>query len=384
MHKLLEELLSKKEEGVWWDFKQKFHKDLFDLLHDVICLANVIHDGERHIVFGISDQFEVIGLDGNNKSYTQADIISYLRQQPFAENNVPTVKLNFFDFTEKKIAILSISNERVKPYYFTKEIKLRNKFLRAGTIYSRIGDTNTPKDSCANPSDIKAMWLEKFGLDLPVPKRFSYILEDTKSWVYNGIDSAYYELDPDFTIKIGETELKGEQYWWQKVLIEEPIKYNYILKFKSTVIHELPIVHFQNENLCIPFPDIEFVTYPEKNDGLGADFYCDLFYYKKGTLLYSLFKHLRGIEIAHPSDASLDTPIKSQIKPPIINLPFFVVDSDIQLESLKCAILEQFKVFMHKKKSIVKASMYADKELNRWQLERVFAEWVYSRVCTNI
>jgi hypothetical protein len=63
------------------------------------------------------------------------------------------------------------------------------------------------------------MWAERFGLDLPATKRFSLILEDTDNWNYNGINGAFYALDPDFTIDIGDTEFEGGQYWWQNALV---------------------------------------------------------------------------------------------------------------------------------------------------------------------
>jgi hypothetical protein len=115
MQEIISSLISKKAEGLWWDFKQKFHDQLFDLLHDIICLANVIHEGERYLVFGISDDFDVIGLDIENRSFTQADILDYLRKQPFAENTPPKIKLEFLNYQNKEVAVLMIENERVKP-----------------------------------------------------------------------------------------------------------------------------------------------------------------------------------------------------------------------------------------------------------------------------
>ena len=379
MHEIVSNLISKKCEGLWWDFKQKFHDEFYDFLHDIICLSNVIHDGERYLIFGISDERDVVGLDSENKSYTQADILDFLRQQPFAENNAPNINLKFIKYQD--IAILTIENERVKPYFLTKEIKSRGRVLRAGTIYSRVKDTNTPKDSCANPRDIKAMWAERFGLDLPASKRFSFILEDVDNWNYNGINGAFYALDPDFTIEIGDTEFEGGQYWWQNSLIEKPIKYNYILKFKNTIMHEVPVVHFQNENLRIPFPSIEFITHPEKRDGLNASFYCDLFYFQKGTLQYSLYLHLRKIESETPS---FSTPITSQIKPPIIELPFYIVNGDQELKGLELRFLEAYKDFAQNQDEIVRNSIYQGKVNDRWQLERVFSEWAFEVLCKGI
>lgn len=377
MEKLLDNLLSSKSEGLWWDFKKKFHDNLFDLLHDITCLANVIHDGDRFLIFGISDDFEIVGLDSEECRFSQADVIGYLRQQPYAENNVPTIDIKFVEYAEKSVAVLSIKNERLKPFYFTKELKHRNKILRAGTVYSRIKDTNTPKDSCANPQDIKAMWLERFGLDLPAAARFKLLLEDTDNWIYNGVNGAFYALDPDFTISISEDDYRGGNFWWQNTLIEEPVKYDYLLKYKNAIMHELPVVHFQNEGLCVPFPDVEYITHPEKRDGLDAKFYCDLFYYTKGTLTYALFEHLRKI---HTDKPDLSTPIATQIKSPIIKLPFFILDKNEQLEELCSSYLLAYKKFVENQDEIVADSLYQGKNMDRYKLERVFSEWAFSEV----
>jgi len=380
MHDIVSNLIYKKCEGLWWDFKQKFHNDLYDLLHDIICLSNVIHEGERYLIFGISDELDVIGLKSEDKTYTQADILDLLRKQPFAENNAPNVSLKFIKYQNKDIAILKIENERLKPYFLTRDIKSRGKLLRAGAIYSRVKDTNTPKDSCANPHDIKAMWVERFGLDLTASKRFSFILEDAENWNYDGINEAFYALDPDFTIEVGNTECEGGQYWWQNSFFEKPRKYNYILKFKNTIMHEVPVIHFRNENLCIPFPNIEFISYPKKLDGLSANFYCDLFYFQKGTLEYSLFLHLRKIETETPS---FSTPITSQIKPPIIKLPFYIVNSEQELKDLEISFFDKFKEFVQKKDEMVKGSVHQDAVEDRWQLEKAFAEWAFEMLSEN-
>ncbi|ASM51569.1 hypothetical protein PESP_a3814 [Pseudoalteromonas espejiana DSM 9414] len=380
MHDIVSNLIYKKCEGLWWDFKQKFHSDLYDLLHDIICLSNVIHEGERYLIFGISDELDVTGLKSEDKTYTQADILDLLRKQPFAENNAPKVSLKFIKYQNKDIAILKIENERLKPYFLTRDIKSRGKLLRAGTIYSKVKDTNTPKDSCANPHDIKAMWVERFGLDLTASKRFSFILEDAENWKYDGINEAFYALDPDFTIEVSNTECEGGQYWWQNSFFEKPRKYNYILKFKNTIMHEVPVIHFRNENLCIPFPNIEFISYPKKLDGLSANFYCDLFYFQKGTLEYSLFLHLRKIETETPS---FSTPITSQIKAPIIKLPFYIVNSDQELKDLEISFFDKFKEFVQKKDEIVKGSVHQDAVEDRWQLEKAFAEWAFEMLSEN-
>lgn len=379
MEHIVKQLLQCGKEGLWWDFKLKHHENIAALVHDIICMANVIHDGNRYIIFGISDSLEVIGLSKEDKSYTQADIINHLRKLAFSEHNIPNIQLNSLTFNDVDIAVLTIFNERLKPYYLTQEFRFQNKLIRAGVVYSRVEDTNTPLDSCANPCDVKAMWSERFGLDLPAPKRFSTILEDSENWVYDGINKAYYAIDPDFTIDIGEVECEGGNYWWQNIPIEKTKQYTYYLKYKNAVIKDLLVVHYKKENLTIPFPDIEFITYPNANDGFDADFYCDLYYFQKNTLKYSLFKHLREIEISTVTEMTFTSPISSQIKPPIIRLPFFIIDSDSERLKLQAEFKERYKAFMLYRKEQLQ-SRFPDGDYNRWDIERMFSEWVFAQL----
>ena len=34
------ELIERKAEGSYWDFKQEWHSNNVDLLHDIVCMAN--------------------------------------------------------------------------------------------------------------------------------------------------------------------------------------------------------------------------------------------------------------------------------------------------------------------------------------------------------
>lgn len=379
MEHIVNKLLHSGTEGLWWDFKLKFHENIAALVHDIICMANVIHDGNRYILFGISDSLEVLGLPQEEKSYSQADIINHLRKLAFSENNIPNIQLDFLTFKGACISILTIFNERLKPYYLTQEFRYHGKSIRAGVVYSRVKDTNTPLDSCANPSDVKKMWYERFGLDLSAPKRFSTILEDSGNWVYDGINKSYYLIDPDFTIDIGQIEYEGGNYWWQNVLSEKPKQYKYYLKYKNAIIEELLVVHYSKENLKIPFPDIDFITYPDANDGFNSDFYCEIYYFQKGTITYSLFKHLRETEIRTITDITLDSPISSQIKPPIIRLPFFIIGSDSERLKLQAEFKEKYKVFMLNRNELLQ-SRFPDGDYNRWDIERVFSEWVFEQL----
>mgnify|MGYP005995119593 CR=1 FL=1 len=94
MQELVEQLVKQKREGDWWDFKKQHHSNLHDLLHDLLCLANIIYDEDRFIIFGVSDDYEITGLSENDVRYTQADIFNFLRSKSFAYHKIPNVKLD--------------------------------------------------------------------------------------------------------------------------------------------------------------------------------------------------------------------------------------------------------------------------------------------------
>ena len=77
---------------------------------------------------------------------------------------------------DKELDILTISNESSKPYFLTKDETKRGTMIRAGVVYSRLCDSNTPKDSSANPYEIEEMWRQRFGLDKKASDRFIDVL----------------------------------------------------------------------------------------------------------------------------------------------------------------------------------------------------------------
>ena len=63
-------LIASKTEGQYWDFKREPHKNNESLVHDILCLANTKHDGDRFLIIGVADpskNCEIIGLDENTE-----------------------------------------------------------------------------------------------------------------------------------------------------------------------------------------------------------------------------------------------------------------------------------------------------------------------------
>ncbi|WP_431810640.1 ATP-binding protein [Lysinibacillus capsici] len=85
------DLISLKREGDYWDFKEKHHTKKVDLLHDIICMANNRADRDGYIIFGISDEFEIVGVVNEEERRNQQGIIDFLKYQKFAGGIRPIV-----------------------------------------------------------------------------------------------------------------------------------------------------------------------------------------------------------------------------------------------------------------------------------------------------
>lgn len=52
-----------------------------------------------------------------------------------------------------------------------------------GNIYTRVGDTNTPKTSTADVDKTEYLWRKRFGLDLLLLKKAIFLLHSLKDWL---------------------------------------------------------------------------------------------------------------------------------------------------------------------------------------------------------
>ena len=53
---IISRLINRKAEGTYWDFKREHHSNNGELIHDVLCLANTKHTGDRFLIFGVDDK----------------------------------------------------------------------------------------------------------------------------------------------------------------------------------------------------------------------------------------------------------------------------------------------------------------------------------------
>jgi len=137
-------LINSKREDDYWDFKEEPHDNNAELLHDILCLANSLHKGERFLIFGVTDPKEgtkIKGLTQNQRNRkTQVQYIDFLRSKPFAGDCRPEIELQTLILDNLEIDVLIIFDNPLKPYYLTEDYKLKpqnNKetVVRANYIY---------------------------------------------------------------------------------------------------------------------------------------------------------------------------------------------------------------------------------------------------------
>lgn len=156
INKDIVELINSQKEGAYYDFKQQWceAKKNGDLLHDILCLANNTENRDAFLIVGVTDTYEVIGVADWKKSN---DILDFLKSKKFAGGHIPQIELKKIYYKFMKIDVLQIVASSDVPFF------LEEKYKDVGTqIYTRIGDTNTPKNQRANYRDIEKLWETHF------------------------------------------------------------------------------------------------------------------------------------------------------------------------------------------------------------------------------
>ncbi|MBP3460629.1 MAG: ATP-binding protein [Lachnospiraceae bacterium] len=206
----IQELIERHTEGVYWDFKQQWHNNNVDLLHDIICMANSPANRDCYIILGVEDRtYKVIGVGSENRK-NQQNVIDLLSRKPkWAGGYIPEVYIKTILILEQEIDVIIIKQSNNTPFYLLEDYIIKNKSILKGAIYTRKGDTNTPKNSTADLYDTEILWKRRLGLLYNPSQRAQFYLKDLENWksVDNESDKYgirdsffYYMLDPDYTI----------------------------------------------------------------------------------------------------------------------------------------------------------------------------------------
>ncbi len=214
------ELIERHTEGEYWDFKQQWHLHNADLLHDIICMANSPANRDCYIIIGIEDKtFKILGVDTENRK-NQQNVIDLLRQKPkWAGGHIPEVYVKTIQIEGKEIDTVIIKQSNHTPFYLLEDYTKENISIFKGAIYTRKGDTNTPKTSTANLYDTEVLWKRRFGLLYNPSQRAKFYLADLENWELVdgerdrfGVNRYFffYRPDPDFTVYFLSNSEEGE------------------------------------------------------------------------------------------------------------------------------------------------------------------------------
>ena len=153
INKTIVDLINSGKEDYYYDFKREWvcENKKGDLLHDILCLSNNIENQESYLIIGVTDDYEVIGVNEWKKSN---EIFDWLRSIEFAGDNEPEIELKKVYYKYKKIDVLVLKKSNKIPFYIEKNYKGVNPYQ----IYTRDGDTNTPKNAQACYAYVEKLW----------------------------------------------------------------------------------------------------------------------------------------------------------------------------------------------------------------------------------
>lgn len=279
---LISKLISTNREATYWDFKRIWHKNNADLVHDIICLANNPKGHIGMLIFGVDDDidhelFDVEEHSENRKNtQTVTDLLrgrSWLTTFPYVR--IVPIKLNDVNLD---IMLIEPDDDAI-PYRLAQDYssdgkdvqsgKSKHKIVRAGTIYSRDGDSNTPINSTADAILSEKLWRRHFGLDKTPLERAISLLREPPKWksttnsiegIEEGFQSCYYHEDfPEFTYIRKFTDDKDD---YEYFMLASPfftgpqwcisrIYYHQTMLFETTGAF--------SDNLYIPSPKAGFI-----------------------------------------------------------------------------------------------------------------------------
>jgi hypothetical protein len=238
------------------DFKLLHHADTLSLLHDILCLANSWSESDRFLVFGVSDNGTISGVERDPNRRTGANIQDLLRGSRL--NRLPTVSMETHQVDGHDIDVLTIKNRPDKPFFVTADREYQGRTIRAGVVYTRIGDTNVPLRESATEASIELAWRERFGLGLPPLRRLFRLLEEPDKWERVEGEAYLYHRDfPEFTVIAGKTLNESFREPWTQDF-PDPTARSYVvqLRFGTTILRELVFVSCDGGRYSLPLPRV--------------------------------------------------------------------------------------------------------------------------------
>lgn len=260
------ELIDRKQEGEYWDFKREWFKDNEKLLHRVICLANNLVNRDSYLIIGVDEEndytIEDVTNDSNRKN-TQK-MVDFLKDQKFAGGIRPRVYVRPVIIGDKTIDVIVIENSRSTPFFLVEDYGK----VKANNIYTRVMDTNTPINKTADINNIEYLWKKRFGINLSVLDRLDSLLNNTEEWVFDWgkKNRGHNVCSPEFQFII-----EGE--YWEGWIPQSAFYYHNETRFAklnamyhSTIVYETELWVFDQFGKYLPKAQNAYVSIDGKDN----------------------------------------------------------------------------------------------------------------------
>lgn len=285
-------LISQKQEGPYWDFKREWYQKNNELLLDIICMANNTCNHDAYLIIGIDEENGFFARKVAEDKYRKntENIVTLLRDTNFAGGIRPIVFVETIRYMDADIDVIIIQNSRNTPFYLCDNKKPP---LEPYHIYSRIEDTNTPRDKSADPNIVEALWKKRFYLDVCPSQRLEYYLKDRKNWEIPPLGSPeirYYKYFPEFTMREkDDKEHTGYEIYIFDQTDTRPHWINIFFKYHQTIIEYLQGIDLDGGRCRVVCPDKEDL---DLTNDRGLHFFYHFFI--KETIRYNLLELYKG------------------------------------------------------------------------------------------
>jgi hypothetical protein len=303
------QLIELKQEGAYWDFKREWYSPdkNSDLLHDIICMANNLANRNAYIIIGIDENQDYCVRDVRNDSNRRdtQKIIDFLKDKDFAGDARPIVYVETVLVFSQQVDVIVIPNRMDTPYFLTKGYKN----VMQNNIYTRIMDTNTPKNNSADVQYIEYLWKKRFGLLSPPLERIQYYLKQKDAWISSPTDcetsKRYYKYAPEFIIE-HTLEDKGDAYQYYLLNQTDSIPHwrEIRLYYQQTLLRTFEGVSLDGGRYFTPTPITDGISLNQRHN-----WDVTFKYFVVGTLEYLIhdfYYNPDGDEETHSHDRFLE------------------------------------------------------------------------------
>lgn len=291
-------LISMKQEGPYWDFKREWYsKDpqkKADLVHDILAMANNLENRDAYIIIGIDEENDYrpygLGTDPNRRE-TQ-DLVCLLRDLKFAGENRPLVTVEHCQINACILDVIVVHRTDRTPYYLTREYHPKaEKPVRPFHIYTRVQDTNTPKNACADIGHVEYLWKKRLGLVQTPMERLNIFLQKPEEWIPSPgkKDIKYYRWSPEYTIRyelFSDPKQNPYEFYMLNQRDTTPRWGAIYMWYHSTLMYRTSSIELDGGRYFSPVP-----LWGEIHLTNAIDVDIEYCYWIEGTLEYSLHKY---------------------------------------------------------------------------------------------